>query len=274
MVTQSWFYDAIIYIYALSLLFYFSDFVGSNRSAKRMGTGLLSFVWVLQTAYLVYSLLKHSNLSTFSMFETLFIFSWLLVTVSIIINRFFRIELFVFLVNVFGFAVLAANFFSRPGISPTLSHWNINDELLFIHITLAVGGYAAFVVSAVFSGMYLFLHRKLKEKQWSQQMQRLPSLEKTDHYALIAAVIGAPLLLLSISLGIVWIALEGDFMLFFDSKVVNSWFVLLAYIFYLIQRLLLKAPGNRLALWNLAAFGITLLNFLLANYYSGFHQWS
>lgn len=274
MVTQTWLYDAIIYIYALSLLFYFSDFVGSNRSAKRMGTGLLSFVWMLQTAYLVYSLAEHRNLSTFSMFETLFIFSWLLVTVSIIINRFFRIELFVFLVNVFGFAVLAANFFSKPGISPTLSHWNINDELLFIHITLAVGGYAAFVVSAVFSGMYLFLHRKLKEKKWSQQMQRLPSLEKTDHYALVAAVIGAPLLLMSISLGIVWIALEGDLTLFFDSKVVNSWFVLLAYIFYLFQRMLLKAPGNRLALWNLAAFGITLLNFLLANYYSGFHQWS
>ncbi len=27
MVTQTWLYDAIIYIYALSLLFYFSDFV-------------------------------------------------------------------------------------------------------------------------------------------------------------------------------------------------------------------------------------------------------
>ncbi|SDD25330.1 HemX protein [Paenibacillus sp. UNCCL117] len=274
MVTQTWFYDAILYMYALSLLFYFADFSNPNRSAKRMGTGLLLFVWVLQTGYLVSSLTVHSSLSAFSMFETLFIFAWLLVTVSLAISRFFRIELFVFFVNVLGFSVLALNMFSKPGLSPALSHWNIQDELLFIHISLAVAGYAAFVVSAVFSGMYLFLHRKLKEKQWSQRMQRLPSLERMDHFAFVAVLIGAPLMLMTISLGIVWIAIQGDYALFLDPKVLNSWFVLLAYVFYLFQRMLLKAPGNRLALWNLAAFVITLANFILTNYYSTFHQWS
>lgn len=273
MVTQTWLYDAILYIYALSLLFYFSDFVNPNRSAKRMGTGLLSFVWILQTVYFIYSLSIRTNLISFSMFETLFGFSWLLVTISLAVNRFFRIELFVFLVNVFGFAAFALNVFSRPGMNPTLAYWEINDELLFIHITLAVTGYAAFVLSAVFSGMYLFLHRKLKEKRWSNQMNRLPSLEKTDHYAMITAAFGTPLLLLALMLGVVWIALEGNMMLFFDPKVLNSWFVLLAYIFYLFQRLLLKVPGKRLAIWNLAAFVITVMNLVLSNYYSTFHQW-
>ncbi|WP_281891119.1 cytochrome c biogenesis protein CcsA [Paenibacillus sp. YYML68] len=210
----------------------------------------------------------------FSKFETLFIFSWLLITVSFVISRFFRLDLFMFFVNLIGFAILALNVFGKPGLAPALSRWNINDELLFIHITLAVAGYAAFVVSAVFSGMYLFLHRKLKEKQWSQRMQRLPSLEKTDHFAFIAVMIGTPLLLMTTSLGIVWITLHGDVRLLYDPKVLNSWFVLLAYIFYLVQRLLLKAPGNRLALWNLAAFAITVVNVLLSNYYSSFHQWT
>src|SRR4051794_14777465 len=126
MVTKSWLYDAIIYIYALSLLFYFSDFVGPNRSAKRMGTGLLSFVWVLQTVYLLFSLAMHDRSTAFSMFETLFMLSWLLVTVSLVVNRFFRIELFVFVVNVLGFSVLALNFFSNPKVSPLLASWNIN----------------------------------------------------------------------------------------------------------------------------------------------------
>lgn len=274
MVTQSWLYDAILYIYALSLLFYFSDFVGPNRSAKRMGTGLLSFVWVLQTAYLAYSLLGNSGISAFSMLETLFILSWLLVTISLVINRFFRIELFVFLVNVFGFAMLALHVFSNPRMSPILSRWNINDELLFIHVSLAAASYAAFVVAAVFSGMYLFLHRKLKEKQWTQQMLRLPSLEKTDRYAFVSVVIGLPLLVLALSLGLVWIALQGNAQLFFDPKVLNSWFVLLAYIFYLFQRLLMKTSGYKLAWWNFAAFLIMVLNFVVANYYSTFHQWS
>lgn len=274
MVTKSWLYDAIIYIYALSLLFYFSDFVGPNRSAKRMGTGLLSFVWVMQTVYLVFNLASHDRATAFSMFETLFMLSWLLVTVSLVVNRFFRIELFVFVVNVLGFSMLALNFFSNPKVSPMLASWNIDDEVLFIHISLSIASYCAFVVAAVFSGMYLILHRQLKEKKFSKLMQRLPSLDKTDHYSFVAVVIGAPLLLLGMSLGVVWIALQGNMSLFFDPKVINSWFVLLAYIFYLVQRLVLKTPGDKLALWNLAAFFIMGLNFVFANFYSTFHQWS
>ncbi len=41
-------------------------------------------------------------------------FSWLIVTISLLINRFFRIELFVFFVNVLGFAILALNVFGNP----------------------------------------------------------------------------------------------------------------------------------------------------------------
>ena len=66
MVTRSWLFDAMIYMYALSLLFYFSDFANASRSAKRMGTGLLLFVWVLQTAYLAISLYGHLTEWAFS----------------------------------------------------------------------------------------------------------------------------------------------------------------------------------------------------------------
>jgi HemX protein len=270
MITQSWMYDAIIYIYALSLLFYFSDFVGPNREAKRMGTGLLSFVWGLQTVYLVVNLSTHSAFSVFSKFEALFMLSWILVAVSLIVNRFFRIELFVFLINLIGFFVLALNVFSNPNVSSTLGSWKINDELLFIHITLAVASYAAFAVSAVFSGMHLFLHRKLKEKIWSASVKRLPSLENTDRYAFVSVVIGSPLLMLALALGVAWIVLEGDLRLLYDPKVVNSLFVLAAYMFYLFLRLAMRTPGNKLARWNLAAFVIVVLNFAVSNF-SQFH---
>ena len=114
MVTRSWLFDAMIYMYALSLLFYFSDFANASRSAKRMGTGLLLFVWVLQTAYLAISLYSHLTEWAFVRSDVLFMFSWLIVTISLIINRFFRIELFVFFVNVLGFAIFALNIFGNP----------------------------------------------------------------------------------------------------------------------------------------------------------------
>ncbi len=273
MVTQSWMYDAIIYIYALSLLFYFSDFAGHNRRAKRMGTGLLIFVWVLQTIFFIVRMVGQRQMPILSMFDILFFFSWLLVTASLLLNRFFRVDLFVFFVNVIGFSVLALNFFSDPNVVPSLSYWNINDELLFIHISLAVCSYAAFAVGAVFAGMYLFLHRQLKSKHWGATMKRMPSLEKMDRYAYLMVVTGVPLLILSLSLGLVWVVLIGDIRLLLDPKVLNSLLILAIYGYYLIRRITLRSPGYRLAQWNLAAFAVVVVNFIISNFYSAFHQW-
>ncbi|OMF23060.1 hypothetical protein BK133_24780 [Paenibacillus sp. FSL H8-0548] len=88
MVTQNFLYDAILYIYALSLLFYFSDFINASRKAKRMGTGLLVFVWVLQTAYLLSRIIYHLQISAVTNFGYWLGFSWLLVTISLVISRF------------------------------------------------------------------------------------------------------------------------------------------------------------------------------------------
>jgi HemX protein len=273
MVTRSWLFDAMIYMYALSLLFYFSDFANANRSAKRMGTGLLLFVWVLQTAYLVSNLYGHLTEWAFARSDVLFMFSWLIVTISLLINRFFRIELFVFFVNVLGFAILALNIFGNPHVKPIKAGWDINDELLFIHITLAIGSYAAFSIAAIFSGMYLFLHKMLKAKKFSQTVMRLPSLEKIEHYTYFSVIIGAPLLLLALSLGVVWVVLEGNHNLLYDPKVINSFFVLAAYAFYLFQQQSMRISGYKLAAWNLAAFLIVVLNFVVSNLVSGFHDW-
>lgn len=270
MVIQSWIYDAILYLYALSLLFYFSDFVGANQSAKRIGTGLLIFVWVLQTIYFIVEL---RILRLFTMEESLFFFSWVLVTVSLVVNRFFRIDLFVFFVNVLGFAVLALHIFSRSDIVPSLKGWEVADELLFIHMSLAIGSYAAFTISAVFSGMYLFLHGQLKGKIWSKTMRRLPSLEKIDKYSTTAVVIGVPLLLLSLSLGIVWIFIEGRLQLLLDAKVLNTLLVLLVYLYSLLLKMSVKVSSVRLAQWNLFAILMVILNYFFTSRFSHFHQW-
>jgi HemX protein len=270
---KTWMYDIIIYIYALSLLFYFSDFVSKNMRTKRMGTGLLTFVWLLQTIFFIVRWFGDMQKPFYTMFDVLFFFAWTLVTLSLILNLLFRMDLLVFFVNVLGFSVLALNFFSNPNVSPSLSHWKIEDELLFIHISFAVLSYVAFAVSGILSGMYLFLHRMLKKKKWSITMQRLPSLDKIEQYTSYAVVLGTPLLILSLSLGIVWIILIGDYSLLLDIKVLNSFLIIAAYGFYLVQRYSFKAPGKTCAIWNLGALVVVAINFIISNYVSGFHQW-
>lgn len=273
MPAKTWIYDAILYIYALSLLFSFSDLATKNRSAKRMGTGLLAFVWLLQSVFIVYRVYEHQYMPVLTMFEALFFYCWMLVTVSIMMNWFLRLDLLVFLLNLAGFAIMALNFFSDPAVTPISEQWEAKDELVFIHITLAIGSYAAFLIAALLSGMYLFMHRKLKGKQWSSVMSRFPSLDKIEGYTYRAVLIGIPLLILSVVLGMAKVVLEGDMRLLADPKVLSSLFSMAVYAFYLLQRISGKQPGYMLAFWNLAAFTVVVINFSLFNLYSGFHHW-
>jgi len=272
MVTQNFLYDAMLIIYALSLLFYFSDFVDRNRRAKQMGTGLLIFVWVLQTVFLVHRIWSHLDMTTLTLFENLLLFSWLLVTISLVISRFFRIEFLVFIVNVVGFAVLALNLFDI-GSGVSLARWEIVRKLLYAHISLMICAYAALMINAIFSGMYLFLHRRLKGKQWTQSVRRLPSLEMIDRYMCRCALIGTPLLMMSLAIAVTSILTEGRYGLLLDLKVLASLLALGLYIGTVLQRHWFGGPSWKTARWNLFSFGVLLLNLFL-NHASSFHSWS
>jgi HemX protein len=272
MVTKFWLYDIIIYIYALSLLFYFTDAVSKNDGAKRMGEGLLVFVWVLQTLFFFVRMYEHRYVPVFTKFETMFFFSWLLVTVSIVASRFFSLQFVVFFVNVFGFTVLVLNLLTDPGVAPVTLE--LSGGLLSLHILLAIFSYVAFAVSAVLSCFYLFLQRRLKQKRWTDALRRLPSLETLERNMGNAALVGWPVLFLSLSLGAAWSLLETNVpALFLDIKVYATILVLLLYGYQFVLRYRYRSPGRHLAWWNIGSFIFLLGNFGITNYFSRLHPW-
>lgn len=268
MVIQSWIYDSILYLYALSLLFYFSGFVFTDQRAKRIGTGLLIFVWVLQTFY---GISRFSSSQGFGVEDSFFLFTWILVTISLLINRYFQMELFTLIINGISFAVLTLTFFNRRDWISVWKGWDIADELQFIHMSLAIASYAAFTMSAIFSGLYLFLHRQLKGKAWTKTMRGLPSLEKLEQFSTRAIIAGLPLLVLSLSLGIVWILLDGRLNLLLDAKVLNTLLVFLVYGYSLILNKSIEISAARLAQWNLFAIAVVIANYFFTGRFSYFH---
>ncbi|MGG4141583.1 cytochrome c biogenesis protein CcsA [Paenibacillus algorifonticola] len=270
MATLNWLYDAILYVYALSLLFYFSDFMDASRRAKRMGTGLLIFVWILQTLFLISRIVSHFEVATISTFEYWLGFCWLLVSISLVISRFFKIEFIVFLVNVVGFSVLALNLYSKPGNEAMFAISTTARELLIVHISLVLVSYVSLTIGVIFAGMYIFLHRELKEKRWSKYVRRLPSLDKIERYSDRAVIIGVPLLALSLSLAVTLLLIEGRSMLLLDWKVITSFIALIVYIIFVVNRSLLNRTSTQLAKLHIVAFSFLVLN-LLASYVSNFH---
>ncbi|QYR23363.1 cytochrome c biogenesis protein CcsA [Paenibacillus sp. sptzw28] len=272
MVTQNWLYDGMLYIYALSLLFYFSDFLDRNRKAKQMGTGLLIFVWMLQTVFLVERIVSHLDMTFMTLFEYLLIFSWLLVTASLVISRFFRIEFIVFFVNVIGFAVLTLNLFGI-GSGASLARWELARDMLVVHVGLMICAFAALTICAIFSGMYLFLHGQLKGRHWSKTVQRLPSLDMIDRFMFRASLIGTPLLTLSLAVAVTSILTEGRYGLLLDPKVLTSFAALALYIGNILQYRWFDGPAWKAARFNVISFIVLLFN-LLINKISSFHGWS
>lgn len=272
MVTQNWFYDGMLYVYALSLLFYFSDFVDRNRQAKQLGTGLLIFVWVLQTGFIVHRIISHLDMTFLSLFEYLLLFSWLLITVSLVMSRFFRMELIVFFVNVIGFAVFTINLFGI-GSGASLERWELAHEMLVLHVILMILAYTAFTLSAIFSGMYMFLFRRLKGKQWTKRMQRMPSLDAADRFMFRVALVGTPLLMLSLAVAVASILVEGRYSLLLDAKVLTSFVALALYIWNVLGHRWFDGAGWKFARLNLISYGVLLLNVFM-NQASNFHSWS
>lgn len=270
MQTANWMYDAILYVYALSLLFYFSDFVNANRRAKRIGTGLLIFVWILQSGYMALHIITQLRLPDISQSQYWLIFSWLLITVSLIINRFLSINFIVFFMNVVGFAVLALHLYSGYNEERAIDAWHTSKELLVVHISLVLCAYAALTIGTLLSGMYLFLHHRLKNKRWSSIVRRYPSLDTIEHYVDRAVVIGVPLLAMSLAVAVTSLLVEGRLMLLLDWKVLTSFAALIMYIIYVYQRTVKERLGTRLAKLNIASFGMLLLN-LLTSSFSDFH---
>ena len=270
MIGKSWLYDAILYVYALSLLFMFADFAMRNPRAKQIGTGLLAFVWVLQTVYLFAEATQTSMETWFSIFSSLFFFSWLIVTISLVLNFIMRIDA-LFLVNVVGFAAAAFTFFTEQSLSGDMLSWNVRDDLLFIHISLAIAGYAAFLFSAIFSIMLLFMYRMLKSKRWNAHLSKFPSLDEIHKWANRFTFIGIPLLFLSLVLGLAWVATGREWALLLDIKVINSVLILILYLIYLWKRYKGHLAWTGLAILNLVGFVAVVVNVLFSNQFSNFH---
>ncbi|MEQ6375756.1 cytochrome c biogenesis protein CcsA [Bacillaceae bacterium S4-13-58] len=267
---MKWIYELIIIIYCLSITGYFIDFIQSNRKVNKIAFWLLSFVWILQTYSLLYNILSTSSFPITSLHDGLYFYAWILVTFSLLINRFFRVDFFVFFTNLLGFFIMAIQIFSRATAQLSDST-GFENEWLITHITLALLSYGIFTLSFIFSVMYLLQYHILKRKKWSKVFWRLGDLGKLDRYSFFLIIVGVPLLLIAILLGLIWGHVSGDPFYWYDSKTLGSILVSFVYIIYLFLRVVMGYQGKAIAFFNLCAFLFLLVNYFLFGALSNFH---
>lgn len=269
-------YVLTIILYSLSVFAYFIDFLQNNRKANRLAFWFLSIVWVLQTIFLLLRAFQFERLPLLTPFEGLFFYAWAMVTLSLIVNFYFRVDFLVFFMNVAGFSLMAVSLFMPTGnLSPV---WEdiLTSELLILHVTLIILSYAGFTVGFACSMLYLIEHQMLKKKKWGKRLLRFGSLNKLDRFSYVATMCAYPLMLLGVILGFIW-AYSGDgghIIPIFDPKVLGSLAVLVFYGAYLYQKTVKGKQGYSMAFYNMLGFLILLANYLLTSEWSSFHIWS
>ncbi|MGW8424450.1 cytochrome C assembly family protein [Peribacillus simplex] len=267
-------HEATVLLYAISMLLYFIDFLNNNQKANRVAFWLLSIVWVLQTIFLFLYVLKTGRFPVLTIFEGLYFYAWVLISLSLIINRLLRVDFTVFFTNVLGFMVMAIHTFAPVQIESQVLAQRLVSELLLIHITFAILSYGAFTLSFVFSLLYLIQYDLLKRKKWGKRLLRLGDLTKLEHMSYVLAVIGVPLLVVSLILGIQWAYIKVPGVSWLDMKIIGSFILLIAYSVFLYLKIRKQMYGRTLALLNIGSFMIVLINFFLFGSLSTFHFWN
>ena len=145
--------------------------------------------------------------------------------------------------------------------------------LLLLHVILAVLSFAAFTIAAVFAIMYLFLHRRLKEKKWSDTVRRLPSLEGMERTIYLNIAAGIPLLGVSLLVAVVSIVAEGRWILLLDTKVLFSGVSFCIFLYYFAARHYKRHSMTFMAWWVLLGYVFTIVNIWM-NSVSDFHSWT
>jgi HemX protein len=267
-------HELTVLVYALSVLLYFIDFLHNNRKANQVAFWLLAFVWALQTAFFLVYVINTGRFPVLTIFEGLYFYSWVLVSLSLGINRLLRMDFIVFFTNILGFVVMAIHTFAPVQYESVLMAQQLVSELLLIHITMAILSYGAFSLSFVFSVLYLIQYDLLKRKKWGARLIRIADLSKLEQLSYILNVIGVPMLLLSLILGMQWAFIKVPDMVWYDTKVIGSFIVLCIYSVFLYLRVGKELYGKSLAFWNVVSFLIVLLNFFLFGKLSSFNFWS
>lgn len=266
-------HELTVLLYALSVLLYFIDFLHRNRKANQVAFWLLAFVWLLQTVFLFSYMLKVGRFPVLTVFEGLYFYVWVLITLSLGINRWLRVDFIVFFTNVIGFGFMVMHTFAPFRVESEVMSASLISELLLIHITMAILSYGAFAISFVFSCLYLIQYDLLKRKKWGARLIRIADLSMLEKMSYILNAIGVPLLLLSLILGTQWAYIKIPDLLWYDAKIIGSFIVLGIYSIFLYLKVKKGLQGRKLALWNVASFLIVLINFFIFGKLSSFHLW-
>ena len=257
-------------LYLLVAIDYGFIFFASHPVAERIATPALRGTVLFHLAYLVALTFQWRQLPAATVPQALSIVAFAVAVVYVFVEWHGR-------ARSTGFWLVALVFFFQV-LSSVLTRPNPPDRALFhepffaVHVSLALLGYAAFVVSAGYAFLFLQLYRDLKAGRFSTFYGKLPPLEVLERMMLGALFVGFVALTGAVVTGAFWA--QRHFNAWWeDPKILFTCATWVLYASALLLRRLRRWQGRQTALASLAGFGAILFSLVAVNlFFTNFHE--
>ena len=246
-------------------------FFSAHPLAARTATPALCITVLLHLVYLVGLAAQHRQFPAATVSQALSVVSLAVALVYVFVEWLGRERSTGFwLVSMVFFFQLLASILARPS-APGVA--NFKNAVFATHVSLALLGYAAFVVAAVYAFLYLQLYRDLKAGRYSAFFGKLPPLEVLERMMLWALRAGFVALTGAVLAGGFWG--ERNYAPGFslhDPKILVTLAIWLLYAAALLLRRLRRWQGRQTALASLAGLCVILFSLVAVNFFfTGFH---
>lgn len=262
------FHEIILIVYLISILCYFIDFVRKSHKIRVLGIYALGIVWFLQTISLSMYITSHSDVLFNSIFDVFFFLSWMIISISLVLNIIKVLSFSVFFLNVIGFILLTLNTFRPEHYTNSIQRVQVINELLLVHVGLAVLSYAFFALAFVNALLYIIQYKNLKEKNFNQKYFRIGSVATLEKIIFFSTLGGLVIFILSVILIAQWGIYAVGVAIFKDPKVMLSVIITLLYTGYIVMYLKKKIISINLIYFNIMIFCLCMVNLFFITHFN------
>jgi ABC-type uncharacterized transport system permease subunit len=244
-------------LYAIGLLHSMLAIIGRSQTVYPFARGTFRVGVVLHAVALVELSMAYGRLPLENFYETLSLCAFLIALVFLFIESRFHFTgtaVAMFPV-VFLMTLIAA--LERP--VATWPNVGVRDTWLIVHILLVLAGYAALLLTATASVFYLIQERRLKNKQSSSWLEKLPPLATLDNVISASMGLGFVLLTLGVIFAITWASTESGARWISDPKILLSFLTWALCLLMIVLRASAGWRGRKAAVMALTVLGCAAL---------------
>src|SRR5215471_2295949 len=242
-------------LYSLGLLHAILTLVRRREHLFRVALGAFVLGSVFHLVSITEEGIVNNRCPITNLYETLSMCAFLIVVVFLAIHLRYKVEslsVFIFPL-VFVMALVAT-------LGNPVSAWTspiVRTTWLTVHIVLVLLGYAALLITAVASVLYLFQERELKAKRPNKFYYRLPALGTLDELISKFMAVGFVLITLAVIAGSTWafIELKADWIR--QPKIVISFFTWGVYLALVCLRVTAGWRGRKAAILTITVLGFS-----------------